>query len=670
VSGRYPSIAVPFIGPAQNVGQHMPATTAYATSTRYSITRTNLLRVFPLLWYTLLLLLGISVTPLAVASTCGDGMIDYQLEQCDDGNRLAGDGCSASCSSETGNHLLPKCGNGILEGEEQCDGGSACSQQCKLNIPTNRTVDISSCGQHQSSNTVYRITKDLQSSDTCLTFQADNIVVEGQGHTIRSGGYGVYLKEWNKKNIIVRDLVIETTGASGIYGRSVNGALVSGVHVSNRATADLSLGGNVINFKESKDIVLENSLLENHVSENQNRHQFSGASVKLGSGIIRRCIFKGTPQNAVGASSDMHIFNNYGNGGTEIESNDRSVGYTNNFFIGAWNTENISINNNVVVNAGYWAKHYSIESRPLSRIIADDLPHLLQHHLSGDVTQRPLKIIQGRPQNRGLFGIDGSSPKTGIKIFNNYSSSYVPPNNEEYDGCQLGGATGIQLESIAQGSLVFNNKLVAVAAECNANAAKPSSQHDGPINIWQGNDLLAIKVERGTGSDIDAWSGMATAVALRESIPGTAFSNNRLQTMVVDKAGRQLSQVDTGGNDVSLWRLGNTAGANGFVFEGSHIDISRTPNQKYLSVAKVWSNELGNKPAQQTIAWHNTKFANAGSMQAFLAKVGQVYSGWDIAGGSDSPSLYPQITVRIDGAELGEPGTAQKKLPKAPILME
>ncbi len=646
----------------------MPATIVAERIAHQPIAGTILPRVSPSL--TMLLLLAICVSPAVNASTCGDGLIDYRLEQCDDGNQVSGDGCSASCSSETGRHLIPQCGDGKMEGEEQCDGGTACSQQCTLDIPTSRTIDISGCGQYQSSNTVYRVTKDLQSSDTCLTFEADNIIIEGQGHTIRSGGVGVYLKEWNRKNIIVRDLTIETTGASGLYGRSVNGALISGVHVSNRATADLSLGGNVVNFTESKNIVLENSFLENHVTENQNRHQFSGASVKLGSGIIRRCIFKGTPQNGIGASSGMHIFNNYGNGGTEIESGDRSVGYTNNFFIGAWNTEDISINNNVVVNAGYWAKHYAIEPKPLSQVISQDLPYLLKHHLSGDITQRPLKIVHGRSQNRGLFGVDGSSPKTGIKIFNNYSSSYVPPNNEEYNGCQLGGATGVQLESIAQGSLVFRNKLVAVAAECNANAAKPSSRHEGPINLWHGNDLLAVKVERGTGSDIDAWPGIAIAVALRESVPGTAFKNNRLQTLVVDQAGRQLNQVDTGGNDVSLWRLASTSGANGFVFDSSHINISRTPNQKYLSVAKVWSNELGNKPAQQNIVWQNSTFANADSMQSFLTKIGQVYSGWDIASGSKSPSILSQVTVRVAGAELGEPDSSQKKLPKAPVLLE
>ncbi len=94
-------------------------------------------------------------------SVCGDG--DAQgAEECDDGNVVGGDGCSASCTLEVCGNLvldvgeecddgntvdddgcdsscLIECGNGGLDGAEECDdgnvvGGDGCSASCALEI--------------------------------------------------------------------------------------------------------------------------------------------------------------------------------------------------------------------------------------------------------------------------------------------------------------------------------------------------------------------------------------------------------------------------------------------------------------------------------------------------------------------------------------------------------
>lgn len=75
---------------------------------------------------------------------CGNGVIDGN-EQCDDGNTVSGDGCSRSCQVEascscpapgqpcTCNSL---CGNGIVTANENCDDGNmvsgdGCSADCQ-----------------------------------------------------------------------------------------------------------------------------------------------------------------------------------------------------------------------------------------------------------------------------------------------------------------------------------------------------------------------------------------------------------------------------------------------------------------------------------------------------------------------------------------------------------
>jgi cysteine-rich repeat protein len=68
---------------------------------------------------------------------CGDGQLaTLSGEQCDDGNSIAGDGCSPNCYLE----VTSNCGDGILQQEEEmCDNGpdnstrpSACRPNCTL----------------------------------------------------------------------------------------------------------------------------------------------------------------------------------------------------------------------------------------------------------------------------------------------------------------------------------------------------------------------------------------------------------------------------------------------------------------------------------------------------------------------------------------------------------
>lgn len=67
-------------------------------------------------------------TPTQRLPQCGDGLQE-KPEECDDGNRLNGDGCDQQCRVEV-------CGNSRLEGDEQCDDGNqkdgdGCQANCR-----------------------------------------------------------------------------------------------------------------------------------------------------------------------------------------------------------------------------------------------------------------------------------------------------------------------------------------------------------------------------------------------------------------------------------------------------------------------------------------------------------------------------------------------------------
>ena len=64
---------------------------------------------------------------------CGDGVVD-EGEECDDGNRMNGDGCSKRCRIE---EIPENCGDGELDEGEECDDGNringdGCTKYCRI----------------------------------------------------------------------------------------------------------------------------------------------------------------------------------------------------------------------------------------------------------------------------------------------------------------------------------------------------------------------------------------------------------------------------------------------------------------------------------------------------------------------------------------------------------
>lgn len=76
-----------------------------------------------------------STQPSICTSICGDSIV-VGLEQCDDGARIPGDGCSRTCQREAG----WLCGDGTAVGDEECDDGNTtdgdgCSSTCTRETP-------------------------------------------------------------------------------------------------------------------------------------------------------------------------------------------------------------------------------------------------------------------------------------------------------------------------------------------------------------------------------------------------------------------------------------------------------------------------------------------------------------------------------------------------------
>ncbi|MBO4351547.1 MAG: DUF4215 domain-containing protein [Proteobacteria bacterium] len=86
-------------------------------------------------------------TECKLVNYCGDGMVQPDNEQCDDGNKDDGDGCSAKCEIEPNYVCVASegksvcssilCGNGVLDGAEACDDGNrnpgdGCSMICQV----------------------------------------------------------------------------------------------------------------------------------------------------------------------------------------------------------------------------------------------------------------------------------------------------------------------------------------------------------------------------------------------------------------------------------------------------------------------------------------------------------------------------------------------------------
>jgi len=207
-------------------------------------------------------------------------------------------------------------------------------------------------------------------------------------------------------------------------------------------------GENAVNISNGSDgggglgKVHDNNLY-NNVKQITSRDQFDGAVISWADEVYNNNIYSGV-QNGIVQGSKNHG-DVYGN---HITLTSR---YTNDFAIQLWNKSNSNIHDNVI-DCG-----------------------------SGDNSCRGIAVAGG---------------SSGIKVYKNTITVQELPRNQEYDGCEMAGAYGIQSET-ASNAEYYGNNVTANAASCQAYAFRANPGNDGTT----------------MGSNIDAHDNVFSAVS-------------------------------------------------------------------------------------------------------------------------------------------------------------
>ncbi len=186
------------------------------------------------------------------AATCGNGTMEGG-EQCDDGNSTPGDGCSATCQTE---QPPPGCGNGTLDAGEQCDDGNnapgdGCSSVCTKEAPPpgcgNGTLDPGEAcddGNTLNGDGCSSMCKTEQAPPGCGNGQIDQGEECDDGNTASGDGCSSVCKKETVTVVcatlepLANGQVCEVTAGDG--GRVITGDVLtpSAIHVGGQVVVD------------------------------------------------------------------------------------------------------------------------------------------------------------------------------------------------------------------------------------------------------------------------------------------------------------------------------------------------------------------------------------------------------------------------------------------------
>lgn len=152
-------------------------------------------------------------------------------------------------------------------------------------------------------------------------------------------------------------------------------------------------------------------------------------------------------------------------------------------------------------------------SAPASTITASDIAlkgaftNDFGIYLWGDGSEAFGNTIRGR--SRGVQVHSGQ-----VVVRDNVIDTYEEPVNEEYEGCQLGGTYGVQLESRANRAVIRNNQVRVTALACDGRAFRATGVKPGSSNVSSGNVYTAVRQTGATGKAVAASFSNARDVVL------------------------------------------------------------------------------------------------------------------------------------------------------------
>jgi len=148
-------------------------------------------------------------------------------------------------------------------------------------------------------------------------------------------------------------------------------------------------------------------------------------------------------------------------------------------------------------------------------------------------------IVDCGTGNNSCRGIAGGN---NTKIYNNTVTVQELPRNQEYNGCEMGGAYGIQSES-GNNVEIYGNTVTAYAGECEAHAFRANPFNDGVTmsqnNSVHDNSFIALASGSARASAVKIANADAGALDIRNNI----LESNR-QWLHFD--GRAVGLVFTG----------------------------------------------------------------------------------------------------------------------------
>ena len=372
------------------------------------------------------------------------------------------------------------------------DGGSANLRLWGHKVDNQQSQTLTSCGELTEANTYYQLDQDVASANTCFIVKAENIVLDLNGHTVTYGSSGEdydhgivaaadYANFGNKggiysggssEGLLVMNGTIEQAGYTD--GSSSPGEYGHGIYFNSQGNHNIEIANLTINvhgrsaqnirsnFRDG--VYLHDNILNSKVPEIENRHAFDGAQIHTtGSKIlvVENNVLSNSIQAGIWTSADnVSIFENF------------------------IHTNSVNTNDFGIVAAGDYT----------------------------DVYANTVDSTSG--SGRGIL-----VEEKFARIFDNDIDVMELPNNTEYNGCQPGGAFGIQLENSSENALVFENDVTAFADACDAVAIRLTSVPDTADDLVFNNRARAVK--QGSGD------GLATSVSIANVKGGVTFFKNQ-----------------------------------------------------------------------------------------------------------------------------------------------